>query len=46
LQYFTPETLDKELAECGFAVEKVYSDVAGSPYDPNTAEFAVVAKKP
>jgi SAM-dependent methyltransferase len=46
LQYFTPETLEKELAECGFAVEKFYSDVAGSPYNPVTTEFAVVAKKP
>ncbi len=46
LQYFTPETLEKELGECGFAVEKVYSDVAGSPYEPKTAEFAVVANKP
>jgi cyclopropane fatty-acyl-phospholipid synthase-like methyltransferase len=46
LQYFTPETLEKELAECGFVVEKFYSDVAGSPYNPETTEFAVVAKKP
>jgi len=46
LQYFTPKTLEKELAECGFAVEGFYSDVAGSPYRPDTTEFAVVAKKP
>ncbi len=46
LQYFTPETLAKELEECGFAVEGVYADVAGSPYNPETTEFAVVARKP
>lgn len=46
LQYFTPETLEKEFVECGFAVEKFYSDVAGKPYNPETTEFAVVAKKP
>ena len=46
LQYFTPETLEKELLECGFAVEKLYSDVVGSSYNPETTEFAVVAKKP
>ena len=45
LQYFTLETLEKELAECGFAVEGFYSDVAGSPYNPETTEFAVVARK-
>ena len=45
LQYFTPETLAKELEECGFTVEEFYSDVAGSPYVPDKTEFAVVAKK-
>ncbi len=45
LQYFTPETLEKELVECGFTVEKIYSNVAGSPYNPESPEFAVIAKK-
>ncbi|MFC2131810.1 class I SAM-dependent methyltransferase [Bacteroidota bacterium] len=45
LQYFTPEVLEKELTECGLVLEKVYSDVAGSPYNPAATEFAVVAKK-
>lgn len=44
-QHFTPETLESELAGCGLAVERLYSDVAGSPYDPESPEFAVVAKK-
>ena len=46
LQYFSPETLEKEFAECGFTVDKLYSDVAGTPFDPNTTEFAVIARKP
>ena len=45
LQYFTPETLEKQFTECGFIVEKFYSDVAGSPYNPDDTEFAIVAKK-
>ncbi len=45
LQYFTPETLEREFYECGFVVEGFYSDVAGSPFDPENDEFAVVATK-
>ena len=45
LQYFSPETLEREFVECGFAVEKLYGDVAGSPFDSQSKEFAVVARK-
>jgi 2-polyprenyl-3-methyl-5-hydroxy-6-metoxy-1,4-benzoquinol methylase len=45
LQYFSPEALEREFGECGFTVEKLYTDVAGSPFDPETTEIAVVAKK-
>jgi len=45
LQYFDPESLKKEFADCGFAIEELYSDVAGSPFDPETTEIAVVARK-
>ena len=45
LQYFSPEMLEMEFEECGFTVGKLYSDVAGSPFDVGTKEFAVVAKK-
>lgn len=45
LQHFTPEALEKEFAECGFAVEALCSDVAGSPYSPESTEFAVIARK-
>ena len=46
LQYFSPEALEKEFVECGFTIEKLYSDVAGTPYVSQASEFAVVAKKP
>ena len=45
LQYFSPEALEREFVECGFTIEKLYSDVAGSPVDQETTEIAVVAKK-
>ena len=45
LQYFSPESLEREFVDCGFTIEKLYSDVAGSPFDPETAEIAVVARK-
>jgi len=45
LQYFSPEALEHELNGCDLEVEKRYADVAGSPYDPEHTEFAVVARK-
>jgi 2-polyprenyl-3-methyl-5-hydroxy-6-metoxy-1,4-benzoquinol methylase len=45
LQYFSTEALARELAECGFTIDEIYSDVAGTPFDPKANEFAVVAKK-
>jgi len=45
LQYFSPEVLEREFAECGFMVEKLYSDVAGSPFDPEATEMAIVAQR-
>ena len=45
LQYFSTEALEREFVECGFSVDKLYSDVAGSPFDPETTEIAVVAKR-
>lgn len=46
LQYFSPETLEREFVECGFSIGEFYTDVAGTPYDPQSREFAVVAKRP
>jgi len=45
LQYFSSEALEKEFVEVGFTVEKLYSDVAGSPFDSDNTEIAVIAKK-
>ena len=45
LQYFSPEALEREFVECGFTIENLYSDVAGTPFDSETKEFAVVANK-
>jgi hypothetical protein len=45
MQHFSPEELEREFVECGFTVEGLYSDVAGSPFDPAAKEFAVVGKK-
>jgi SAM-dependent methyltransferase len=45
LQCFSPEMLEKEFAECGFAIEEKFCDVAGTPFDSKAGEFAVVARK-
>lgn len=45
LQCFSPEDLGKELVDCKFKVENYYSDVAGSPFDTGSEEFAVIARK-
>jgi len=45
LQYFATEDLESEFVEAGFFVKKIYSDVAGNPYNPNSNEFAVIADK-
>jgi 2-polyprenyl-3-methyl-5-hydroxy-6-metoxy-1,4-benzoquinol methylase len=45
LQYFSPEELEREFEACGFALEELYSDVAGSPFDSESNEIAIVAKK-
>lgn len=46
LQYFTPGDLEKELTAAGFSVRGFYADVAGTPYDDRSEEFAVIAEKP
>jgi cyclopropane fatty-acyl-phospholipid synthase-like methyltransferase len=45
LQYFSLEMLEKEFMENSLIVGNVYSDVAGTPYDPKNGEFAVIARK-
>jgi len=45
LQCFSPEDLEMELTRAGFSVKGLFSDVAGTPYDRNSGEFAVIADK-
>lgn len=45
LQYFTPDEIEMEFGECGLRIEQLYSDVAGTPYDRQSNEIAVVAKR-
>lgn len=45
-QYFEADALRSELAARGLAAENLYGDVAGSDFDSNAQEFAVVASKP
>jgi len=45
LQYFAPEDLEREFIEAGFSVKGLYSDVAGTPYDRKSSEFAVIANR-
>jgi SAM-dependent methyltransferase len=43
LQCFTPAALESEFTDCGLQVVERWGDVAGSPFDPDASEFAVVA---
>ena len=45
LQYFTPEDLGREFVEAGFSVKALYADVAGTPYEQRSSEFAVIANR-
>lgn len=45
LQYFSLDMLEREFITCGFGVSNFYSDVSGTPYDSESEEFAVVARK-
>jgi SAM-dependent methyltransferase len=45
LQYFAPKDLEREFIEADFSVKGLFSDVAGTPYDRKSSEFAVIANK-
>ncbi len=45
LQYFSTESLVNEVEENGFKIDAVLSNVAGSTFDPDSKEFAIIAKK-
>jgi cyclopropane fatty-acyl-phospholipid synthase-like methyltransferase len=45
LQHFSPEALQSELSASGFVLDELHADVAGSTFDPDSTEFAIVATK-
>lgn len=45
LQYFSVESLEQEADAVGLVVEEVHGDVAGTPYDAEATEFAVVMRR-
>ncbi len=45
LQYFDPDTLNQEFTDNGLKITELLSDVAGTPFDPESEEMAVIAVK-
>ena len=45
LQYYSKESLAEEFADNNFTIMALYGDVAGSDFDPNNPEMAIIAKK-
>ena len=45
LQCYSPDSLKGEIAEAGFRIIELYSNVAGEPFSPESLEIAVVAQK-
>jgi len=46
LQHFSCESLGQEFEKCGFKVEEYYANIAGTPYNTDSMEIAIVARKP
>ena len=46
LQYYDRDSLKTEIEAQGLSVTEFLADVAGTPFDPGSDEFAVVATKP
>lgn len=45
LQYFSLESIKNEFLENGFRTDECYSDLAGTPFSPDSNEFAIAAHK-
>ncbi len=43
MQHFSKESLQEEFTALGFTVDGIYSDVAGTTFDPESPEMAIVA---
>ena len=46
LQYYDRQALGNEFTEHGFIVEEFLGDVAGAAFEPESREFAIIARKP
>jgi SAM-dependent methyltransferase len=44
-QDYTPETITEELAQGGFSVESLWSDLTGNQYSPNSEWIGIIAGK-
>lgn len=44
-QYFSPEMIIREFSSCGLEITDVYSNVARTPFDIQSTEFAVIARR-
>lgn len=42
-QHFSPASLERELAICGFDIEAVFGDLTGADLHPDPSEFCVIA---
>ena len=45
LQYYDRDTLRREIVDRGLVIEELLGDVAGSPFDAESHELAVIATK-
>ena len=45
LQYFSPESLQREFEKAGFTRHEFYGNVAGAPFAESASEFAIVGKR-
>ena len=45
LQYFSPQSLEKEFSDSGLKIIEKYSDIAGTTFYPDSEEMAVIAVK-
>ena len=46
LQAFSKESLQQEFIAQDFVIDGLYADVAGTAFDPESPEFAIIATKP
>ena len=45
LQYFSPESLQREFEKAGFTRHEFYGNVAGAPFAESASEFAIVGRR-